>query len=82
MVATFNRFSIIYPLVIFVASFLAGREGFKTAARFFSVALYQKWPMGSIAFVLSNQNFKHIVLDNHFYKAWRSEKDNEMVLKN
>jgi len=49
---------------------------------FHSFALYQKWPMGSIAFVLSNQNFKHIALDNHFYKAWRSEKDIEMVLKN
>jgi len=38
--------------------------------------------MGSIAFVLSNQNFKYIALDKHFYKAWRSEKDDEMALKN
>jgi hypothetical protein len=37
MAATFNLFSIIYPLVILVASFLAGWEGFKTAARFFCV---------------------------------------------
>src|SRR5271157_3512915 len=80
MTATFNRFSIIYPLAIFVASFLAGWEGFKTTARFFSFALYQKWPMGSTAFVLLNQTFKHIALNNHFYKAWRSEKDVSLAI--
>jgi hypothetical protein len=49
---------------------------------FNSFALYQKWPMGSIAFLFLNQNFKHIALDNHFYKAWLSEKDGDVVLKN
>ena len=33
-----------------------------------------------MAFVLSNQNFQHITLDNYFYKAWRSEKDVSLAI--
>jgi len=36
--------------------------------------------MESTTFVLSNQNCKHITLDNYFYKAWRREKDVSLAI--
>jgi hypothetical protein len=55
-------------LILLLYFWLDGKVS-KQLPDFNSFALYQKWSMGSIAFVLSNQNCNDIALDKNFYSA-------------